>query len=119
MKRPAANRPGAVQSLGFLTRKGRQCLLDRIDAHVDTFSREILREAITSAFASLADRQDQALPVRTRRIRKPYASASAAVRASRRDQAASVSAVQSAPMAPRTQSRIVVKKASNRLSGTP
>ena len=71
MKRPAANRPGAAQSLGFLTRKGRQRLLDRIDAHVDTFSREILREAITSAFASLAARQDQASPVRTRRTRKP------------------------------------------------
>tara|TARA_R110000782_G_scaffold68521_4_gene137856 strand:+ start:4103 stop:4252 length:150 start_codon:yes stop_codon:yes gene_type:complete len=47
-----------------------QRLIDRIDARVDTFSREILRDAIASAFASLAVRQDQALPVRARRTRK-------------------------------------------------
>tara|TARA_R110001606_G_scaffold58879_3_gene140303 strand:+ start:1358 stop:1507 length:150 start_codon:yes stop_codon:yes gene_type:complete len=47
-----------------------QRLVDRIDARVDTFSREILRDVIASAFASLAARQDQALPVRARRTRK-------------------------------------------------
>ncbi|WP_373003396.1 hypothetical protein [Hyphomonas sp.] len=59
-----------AQPLGFLTRKGMQRLIDRIDQRVDTFSREILRDMITSALASLAARQDQALLVRTRRIRK-------------------------------------------------
>ena len=70
MKRPAANRPGAARSRDFLTRRGMQRLVDRIDARVDTFSREILRDVIASAFASLAARQDQALPVRARRTRK-------------------------------------------------
>ena len=70
MTRPAANKRAMAQPLGFLTRKGMQRLVDRIDQRVDTFSREILRDAMASVLASLETRQDQALPARPRRIRK-------------------------------------------------
>jgi hypothetical protein len=71
MKRPAANKTATAQPLDLLTRKGMQRLVDRIDQRVDTFARELLRDAIASALASLATRQEPALPARTHRRTRP------------------------------------------------